>query len=123
MLSLFSLGDKPNSLIKLALQRAVMCSKVSDHLKINSPDPFYTAGLFSMLDALLDHPLEELLAQVNIDPELVDGILNNGGIIGKVLNIVKKYQNGDVNFNDDALTEIFIESANETNEIMKAVGL
>ncbi len=123
MLSLFSLGDKTKSLIKISLQRAVMCSKLSVHLKFDDSDSCYTAGLFSMLDAFLDHPIKQLLKEVSINQSIVDGILEGSGTIGKILGIVKKYQHGDVSFSDSALTNIFMESAQETNEIMKAVGM
>ena len=123
MLSLFSLGDKPVALIKMALQRAIMCAKLSMHLKINDPNPYYTAGLLSLIDAFLDLPIEKLLGEISISDEIKEGILEGKGQVGQILGIVKKYQQGDVTFNDEALTQIFLDSIEETNATMKAIGL
>ncbi len=123
MLSLFSLEDKPTSLIKMALQRAIMCSKLSEHLKVDDSDPYYTTGLLSLIDAFLDLSLEKLLSEISISQEIRNAILNGDGHIGQVLGIVKKYQRGDVTFKDQALTQIFIDSVEETNQILGTIGL
>ncbi len=44
-------------------------------------------------------------------------------IFETVLGIVKKYQRGDVTFKDQALTQIFIDSVEETNQILGTIGL
>lgn len=123
MLSLFSLGDKPTALIKMALQRAIMCSKLAEHLKVKDPDPYYTTGLLSLIDAFLDLSLEKLLGEISISQEIRNAILKGEGHIGQVLGIVKKYQRGDVTFKDPALTKIFIDSVEETNNILATIGL
>lgn len=123
MLSLCCLGDKPSALIKIALQRGVMCSKLAEHLKAGDTDTYYMAGMLSMIDAFLDKPIEKLLQDINISQDIQQGILAGKGTIGQVLDIVKKYQQGDVSFKDPKLTSIFIDSAEETNEIMRTVGM
>lgn len=123
MLSLFSLGDKPTALIKMALQRAIMCAKLSTHLKIADPNPHYTTGLLSLIDAFLDLPLSKLLAEISISSEIKIGILEGKGELGQVLSIVKKYQRGDLTFKDPILTQIFLDSLEETNTTLKAIGL
>lgn len=123
MLSLCSLGNKPVALIKLALQRAIMCSRLAEHLKAESTDSFYTAGLLSTIDAFFDHPIEKLLEEIAISDDIKRGILNHEGTIGNVLKIVSNYQKGDVSFNDEAISQIFIDSTEETNEMIRAIGL
>ncbi len=123
MLSLCSLGNKPSALIKLALQRAIMCSRLAEHLKAEGADSFYTAGLLSTIDAFFDHPLESLLEEIAISDDIKRAILNHEGTIGNVLKIVTNYQNGDLSFNDQALAQIFVESTEETNQMLSAIGL
>lgn len=121
--SMCSLGGKPSALIKRALERAIMCGKLAAHLKVSETDIFYTAGLLSMIDAFLDHPIEQLLQEIQIAQEVKLGILQGAGVIGHVLSIVTRYQNGDVSFKDQKLTKIFIESSEETALVMKSLHL
>lgn len=123
MLSLLSLGNKPTPLIKMALQRAIMCSKLADHLKISDTDPYYTTGLLSLIDAFLDLSLKQLLSEISISKDIRAAILTGEGHIGQVLGIVKKYQRGDVTFKDTALTKIFMDSVEETNQILGTIGM
>ena len=58
-LILFSgMEDKPRDLIVTGAIRARMCEKLAESLKISQPERCFLVGLFSVLDAVFDRPLD-----------------------------------------------------------------
>lgn len=62
--------DKPGELILHSLVRARFCEVVSRLLHLGLEESAFLMGLFSLLDALIDRPLKETLAEVNLAPEI-----------------------------------------------------
>ena len=58
-------GPRSREIIRTALIRARFCEQVAQHGHITSSD-FYLTGLFSLLDALLDRPIEQILDEIPI---------------------------------------------------------
>ena len=73
------LDHKPLVLLLIALVRAKMCEELAVSLKESDTDDFFTVGLFSVLDALLDKPMEEVLTLVELSPSLRRGLLEHSG--------------------------------------------
>lgn len=95
-LILFSrLEDKPADLIITGLVRAKMCEKVARTLKMRQPDHFFLAGLFSVLDAILDQPLHQILPSLNLPPDVAEALLHQGGRCGSILRSVVAYERQD----------------------------
>lgn len=89
------LEDKPPELIVLALTRGHMCEQIAATLGLPSePDPFLV-GLFSVLDALVDQPLTELLDELPLSNEIKDALLQMPTPLGKVYSLVRSYELGD----------------------------
>jgi EAL and modified HD-GYP domain-containing signal transduction protein len=65
--------DKPLELARQSLIRARMCEALAKHANLAS-DQLFTAGLLSLLDAVLDRPLHEVLAQMQIAPLVRDAL-------------------------------------------------
>jgi EAL and modified HD-GYP domain-containing signal transduction protein len=53
----------------------------------NKPDPLFLAGLFSLLDQVLNLPLDELLEKTVLPEELVDALLYLRGPLGNALTL------------------------------------
>ena len=74
-LILFSgLEDKPRDVIVTGAARARMCEKLAEALKMDRPDRFFLVGLFSVLDAIFDRPLEEILKTLPLAPDIAAGL-------------------------------------------------
>jgi len=58
------------------------------------PDSFFTVGLFSALDALMDNSMEEILTQLPLAEHISAALLHRQGIHGDVLNCVLAYERG-----------------------------
>jgi c-di-GMP phosphodiesterase len=106
ILVLTNLGEKPHELSNTAMIRARMCELISCQLKdYNTSDAFFSVGLLSTLDAFLDMPLEDVLAQLSLKESITNAILHHAGIEGSILKIVMHYEKGEWNSIDWAHLE------------------
>ena len=62
--------DKPSELIRHSLVRARFCESVARLAKNGLEQSAFLTGLFSLLDALIDRPLEETLSAMRLAPEI-----------------------------------------------------
>jgi EAL and modified HD-GYP domain-containing signal transduction protein len=93
-------SDASEELVELALQRARMCEVLGG----GSPegeqgDALFTVGLFSVADALLDRPMEEVLETLPFSDDIRDALLRHEGTKGQLLERVMSYERGE--FPDD----------------------
>jgi len=89
MLVLSGVDDKPVELFTTSLARAKFCELVGAKIGDQSKDAYFTVGLFSTLDALMDNDLADLLSQMSFDEALKAALLEGKGNLGLVLNAVK----------------------------------
>jgi EAL and modified HD-GYP domain-containing signal transduction protein len=68
-------GEKPTELLIQSLVRARFCSLMSIELELpENPPTSFLLGLFSMLDALLDQTMENLVGKLPVGQELRDAL-------------------------------------------------
>ena len=95
LLVMAGLDQKPLELLMMALVRGKMCEELALTLKVDDPDEYFTVGLFSVLDALLDKPMEEVLALVELSQPVREALIQRSGPMGNVLGYVLAYESGD----------------------------
>ena len=95
-LILFSgVEDKPRDLIMTSLIRAQMCERIAAALELKNRDRFFLVGLFSVLDAILDQPLNEVVQSLHLSADITDALLLHEGRLGSVLCSVIAYERRD----------------------------
>jgi len=87
--------DKPVELITESLIRAKLCELLAERSGVHTPSELFTAGLLSLLDAMLDQPLEELLRQLPITPLIADALSNSGSPAANVVAASRAQESGD----------------------------
>jgi len=87
---------KPQALLITALVRARMCELLENTQKINNGQMF-TVGLLSLLDALMDQPLVELLDELTLSTPVKLALLDYEGVSGEILMNVVLYEQGQWN--------------------------
>ncbi len=95
MLSMSSLSDRPSEILRTAMIRAKMCELMAEKSKERDIDRYFTVGLFSALDLLLQRPLPKLLEPLPLSDEILDGLLYHKGRLGDVLSCVMAYEISD----------------------------
>lgn len=88
-------GDKPQELLVTALLRARMCELLGGALRRKDTETFFTVGLFSVLDALLDRSMGEIVELLPLADEVNQALLHRNGLYGQVLFCVTAYERGD----------------------------
>jgi EAL and modified HD-GYP domain-containing signal transduction protein len=84
----------PTELSLIALTRARMCELLAEQRGDVAPDKMFTIGLLSLADALLDAPLERVVAELPLADEVVDALLLREGPAGAILDAVTSYEIG-----------------------------
>jgi len=94
VVALSSVNHSSDQLVALALLRARMCELLGGPDDEAERDRLFTAGLFSAADALLDAPMEEVLASLPLSEETKGVLLRHEGRRGRVLSTVLRYEQG-----------------------------
>lgn len=94
LLVVAGLDDKPAALVAQAMQRARMCELLAQRARRPQPDAYFTVGLFSLLEALLDAPLESILDTLPFSDGIRDALLRQEGPYGEALACVIAYERG-----------------------------
>ncbi|MBN1292510.1 MAG: HDOD domain-containing protein [Candidatus Latescibacteria bacterium] len=94
MLLLSNIVDKPRKLVITAMERARMCEILALDLDEHLADMGFMVGMFSVLDALLDTPLSEILESLPVSDEIANALLHYDGHLGAVLHCVLSYEQG-----------------------------
>lgn len=96
LLAMSQVDNKPAELVVTAMIRGKMAEEMARVLDADQPDSFFTVGLFSALDALMDNSMEEILTQLPLADHIVQALLHKGGgLHGEVLNCVLAYERGE----------------------------
>jgi EAL and modified HD-GYP domain-containing signal transduction protein len=96
LLAMSQVDNKPAELVVTAMIRGKMAEEMARALDADQPDSFFTVGLFSALDALMDNSMEEILTQLPLADHIAQALLHKGGgLHGEVLNCVLAYERGE----------------------------
>jgi EAL and modified HD-GYP domain-containing signal transduction protein len=87
--------DKPQELIHVAMLRGRILEKTATTLNLPGKADGFTFGLFSLLDAFLDLPMEEALEQVSLPQHIYDGLTDPCSCFGRLLHMVKSIEMGN----------------------------
>lgn len=97
LLALANLSDdKPIELIHLSLVRAKFCDLVGIEKNIgNNPPTAFLVGLFSLLDALLDQKMENLIDKIPLVDEVKEALCGGQNDLSVYLMLVKAFESGN----------------------------
>ena len=97
LMTLENMGENNiDELVKMSLLRATFGELLSNEIKpqISGFDAFLT-GLFSLMDALMKIPIENILSELPISKDVKDALLGNENILLNLLKLIIKYEKGD----------------------------
>lgn len=87
--------ETPGELIKLGLTRARMAELITANLDKETQDAAFTVGLFSLLDAILDLPMEQVVEQLPLEHDVEEALVHRTGPYGHMLETIIRYENGE----------------------------
>jgi EAL and modified HD-GYP domain-containing signal transduction protein len=95
MIAISGLQDCPTELLKFALIRGRMCELLAAKLPNDQREMAFTVGLFSLLDALLNAPLDDLLGRIPLTDEIRNALVKRTGPLAALLEPVEACERGD----------------------------
>lgn len=92
---LAEMRDTPRELIATSMLRAKMCELLGAARGVEDLQPYFTAGLFSILDAMMDTNMENILSRLPLSKDLESALLEGSGPVGEALACTLAYERGD----------------------------
>ena len=88
--------DKPNEITKLSLIRARFAENLAGayNMGIYAPSLFML-GLFSLLDVILERPMEDAVNEVALDENVMAALVEKSGDLYKVLEFIHAYEHAN----------------------------
>lgn len=131
LLGLGGLTDKPRELLVAANIRGRMCDRIGSDVFGDTTGAYFTVGMFSLLDAMLDIPLEELVRPLPLSEAVLEALLHGTGTLGLVLNAVKSWEMDQVDsaaLESSNLSPLILRDSYKgallwTRDMMKAMGV
>ncbi|MFC1748679.1 EAL and HDOD domain-containing protein [Pseudomonadota bacterium] len=130
VLALSNIDDKPSELLVTALVRAKTCEQLAVLEKRGQEGTFFIVGMFSLLDALLDIPMEEILQNLQLSDEVNQALLTHEGVYGKILTSVIAYEQGHWDeiicitpqVGQNAIQEAYVSAVPWAQQVVKGIG-
>ena len=125
ILALANNSNKPSELNVTALIRARTCELLARAAELPRPERFFTVGLFSCLDAMMDQPLQELIEDLPLPEESKQALLDHSGEQGEALACALMMEQGDfgrVGFAEldlPRMSDLYLEAIHWTDEMMR----
>lgn len=94
VMALSGMGDEQGEQVVTSLVRARMCQGLAEQAGLAEPDSYFTVGLFSNLDRLLQMPMPEILEQLPMSEEINRALLESEGLRGEALACAISFETG-----------------------------
>ena len=103
------IDEKPREVVVTGLVRARFCELAGPELApAVAPERLFTLGLFSVVDALLDAPIAEVMARIPVPPAMVAALVERAGPKGELLNAALRCERGE--FPSATLAAVHVEA-------------
>ncbi len=88
--------DKPNEITRLSLLRAKFAENLAPLFsQASQASELFLMGLFSVLDVILDMPIEEALKIVQVSGQIQNALVSHTGVLAPVLDFITQYENAN----------------------------
>ncbi|XOV80486.1 MAG: EAL and HDOD domain-containing protein [Aestuariibacter sp.] len=95
LISLLQNSDVPDAFFTILLTRARTCELLADAIQLKDKDSYFTVGLFSGLDRVLNMEMNHLLKQLKLPEDVQEALLHRAGFKGKTLQKVILLERAD----------------------------
>ncbi len=89
-----SVDFKPRDILPLGAYRARLAEALANSMGHDHPQDYYLVGLFSVLDAMFDSPMDELIAPLHLQTEVLEALSNATGPMGELLSWLRAMEKG-----------------------------
>ena len=125
--------DKPRELLLSAIIRGRFCELVGQTAGLGQrKSDLFLIGMFSLLDAIMDLPLEEVLSSISVQDDVRRVLLHTTPAVkrlGEVYDAVRAYEvadwqrlsavAGELRMEEDCLPDLYLQAVQWSDEIFK----
>ena len=104
--------DKPSELLRTGLARAYFCEKLALSRGVDHAYDYFFTGLFSVMDAVLDRPLPEIVDELGLAAEVRQALLGSPNDLLEALQAAKSYEQGNWPSLKNAMEHLTLQEAN-----------
>lgn len=123
-------NDKPDELLKISIIRAKFGELISYEIGFEKrASDVFLMGMFSMIDALTNRPLNEVLNQLPITDDAKIALLGGQNYFGDIYNLIVACETGEwdnlnvylnkLNLSEKQALDMYVEALNWGNELFK----
>lgn len=129
VLSMAGHSSKPDELMTTALIRAKFCESMAKCINDSEEDSYFSVGLLSVLDALMDQPINDIISRLPLNSDLSNALTIHSGNMGAALNAVLKLEQVDwdcITFHDVSSAAMNIHYRNAiqwADDVVKNLGI
>jgi EAL and modified HD-GYP domain-containing signal transduction protein len=123
-----TMDDRPPELLRAALIRAHMCEGLATGMPRGSSETAFTVGLFSLLDTLMCAPMEFLLTQLRLSPEISDALTGRNSPFGPLLLYVIAWDAGALTSGNTQpkrirrMATVYLEATQWADQVFNVAG-
>jgi EAL and modified HD-GYP domain-containing signal transduction protein len=124
--------DRPSEIIKLSLVRAKFAENLSNAYELGMfASSLFMAGLFSLLDVILQKPMPEAIKEISVDERVSQALVDGSGPLYDVLDMIYAYERANWdkvsinmlrnNVTPDAISTAFIDALVWYKQLLKSI--
>jgi c-di-GMP-related signal transduction protein len=122
--------DKPEELAVNSLIRASFCEQIASEIGYaDKGSEFFLMGMFSLIDAIMDKPMCEILSKLPLLDDIKIALMGGGNIYRDVYETVAAYETGDwaqfasyaskINLPENVVPKLYGESVKWVNKVLQ----
>lgn len=116
-------GNKPDELIRVSLVRAKFCELLGNHPgRSSETSELFTLGLFSLIDAIMDDSMENLMSQIPLSSNIKEVLISRTGDLSGYLSLVESYERGDWGEIEEAANIMGIDQSHLPRQYMESLS-
>lgn len=116
-------GSTPPALMKTAITRGRLTELLGqDMVDRSERDNLFIVGIFSLLDAMLEMPMDQVLEKLTLPENIADALLNRDGIYGPFLSLSEACESADMARIDELATALTLEPAKVNEAHLQALA-
>lgn len=127
MMAMAKLDDRPSEMIHIAMTRGKMCELLAEQSNLGSLESYFTAGLFSALDILMEREISKLIEPLPLSEEVAEALLERKGFMGQAINCAIAFEMSDtehMKFKELSKNDMFVaqvEAISWANMVMDSM--
>ena len=116
-------GATPPALMKTAITRGRLTELLGEEMVDRSErDNLFIVGIFSLLDAMLEMPMEKVLEKLTLPENIADALLTRDGIYGPFLALAEACESADIQRINELATALTLEPAKVNEAHLQALA-